>query len=59
MSRDLITASMPMPEKVAPHHLDRLAVVYVRQSTLPTLPRCASRAAKLAKRWPATAFLLT
>lgn len=34
MSRDLITASMPVSVKVAPHHLDRLAVVYVRQSTL-------------------------
>jgi DNA invertase Pin-like site-specific DNA recombinase len=34
MSRDLITASMQMPDKVAPHHLDRLAAVYVRQSTL-------------------------
>ncbi|KOX59593.1 hypothetical protein ADL19_05040 [Streptomyces purpurogeneiscleroticus] len=25
---------MAMPDKVAPHHLDRLAIVYVRQSTL-------------------------
>ncbi len=28
----------PRPAKVQPHHLDRLAVVYVRQSTRSTFP---------------------
>mgnify|MGYP006200774051 CR=1 FL=1 len=28
----------PFPDRIRPHHLDRLAVVYVRQSTQPQAP---------------------
>src|SRR3954452_6931359 len=49
-----------LPEKIAGHHLDRLAIVYVRQSTLQHIEQCrestqlqyglADRACKLG--WP-------
>lgn len=49
-----------LPEKIAGHHLDRLAIVYVRQSTLQQIEQCrestqlqyglADRARKLG--WP-------